>query len=96
MESGRSKKRRITKDARKVLNKVGKAATELIRKVTRDGMETERINTTEEVYRYNECVILDVSWGQFIEGDIQTKRGRYCISWKRSEQWIAENSPKLR
>ena len=32
-------------------------------------METDRINTTEEVYKYKEYIILDVSWGQFKEGD---------------------------
>ena len=32
-------------------------------------METEKISTTEEVYKYNEYIILDVSWGQFIEGE---------------------------
>ena len=35
---------KITENARKVLNKLGKAATELIWKVIRDGMETEKIS----------------------------------------------------
>ena len=37
-------------------------------------METEKINTTEEVYKYNEYIILDVSWSQFIEGDTDQTR----------------------
>ena len=32
-------------------------------------METERINTIEELHKYNEHIILDVSWGQFATGD---------------------------
>ena len=49
----------ITEKTKEVLCTVGKATTELIRKVIRDGMETERINKTEEIYKYNEYIILD-------------------------------------
>ena len=58
-----------TENAKKVLSRGGKATTELIRKVIRDGMETEKINTVEEVYKYNEYIILDAMWGKFVEGD---------------------------
>jgi glutamyl-tRNA reductase len=57
----------MTENAKGVLNKVGKATTDLIRKVIRDGMETERMDMTEEIYKYNEYKILDVSWSQFSE-----------------------------
>ena len=78
----------ITESARKVLNRVGKATTELIWKIIRDGMETEKISTTEEVYKYNEYIILDVSWSQFVEGNTgQTKT--------RSKQRISESNQKL-
>ena len=47
-------------------------------------MDTEKISTTEEVYKYNEYLILDASWGQFMEGNIdQTKtifRGKEAYS----------------
>ena len=49
-----------------VLNKVGKATTDLIRKVIREGMETERMDMTEQVYKYNEYKILGVSWSQSV------------------------------
>ena len=65
---GETKNDKITENAKKVQNKVGKATTELIRKVIRHGMETEKISTTEEIYNHNKYIILDVSWGQFIEG----------------------------
>ena len=63
----------ITGKTREVVREVGEATTELVRKVIRDGMETERIHTIEEfkLYRYNEYIILDPSWGQYAirEGD---------------------------
>ena len=59
----------ITESARKVLSRVGKVTTELIWKFIRDGMETEKISTTEEVYKCNEYIILDASWSQFVEGN---------------------------
>ena len=50
------------------------STAELIRKVIRDGMDTEKISTTEEIYKYNECIILDASWGQYTKGNTdQTK-----------------------
>ena len=49
----------IAEKTKEVLCTVGKATTELIRKVIRDGMETERINKTEEIHKYNEYIILD-------------------------------------
>ena len=52
-----------------MVREVGEATTELVRKVIRDGMETGRIGTIEELYRYNKYIILDVSWGQFATGD---------------------------
>ena len=71
---GESERDEITENARKVLNRIGKATTDLIWKVIRDGMETEKTSTTEEVYKYNEYIILDVSWSQFVEGNTdQTK-----------------------
>ena len=37
-------------------------------------MDTEKTNTTEEIYKYNEYIILDASWGQYTEGTTgQTK-----------------------
>ena len=50
------KKDEITEKTREVLRKMGKATTELIRKVIRDGMETERVNQEEEMYRYKEHI----------------------------------------
>ena len=57
----------MTENAKGVLTKVGKATTDLIRKVIRGGMETERMDMTEEVYKYNAYKIPDVSWSQFSE-----------------------------
>ena len=58
--------------------------TDLIRKVIRDGMETEKMEMMEEVYKYNEYKILDVSWSQFSESTTdQTRtifRGRKASS----------------
>ena len=31
-------------------------------------MDTEKASTTEEIYKYNEYIILDASWGQYTEG----------------------------
>ena len=59
----------MTENAREVLNKIGKATTDLIRKVIRDGMQTERMDITEETYKHNEYIILDVSWSQFSESN---------------------------
>ena len=57
-----------------MLNRIGKATTDLIWKVIRDGIETEKMSTMEEVYKYNEYTILHVSWSQFVEGNTdQTK-----------------------
>ena len=71
---GEIEKDEITTNAEKVLSKGGEATTELIRKVIRDGMNTERASTTEEIYKYNEYIILDASWGQYTEGSTdQTK-----------------------
>ena len=66
---GEKGKDEITTNAEKVLNKKGEATTELIRKVIRDGMDTEKLNTTEEIYKYNEYIILDATWGQYTKGN---------------------------
>ena len=63
----------MTENAREVLNKIGKATTDLIRKVIRDGMQTERMDITEETYKHNEYIILDVSWSQFSESNMDQK-----------------------
>ena len=59
----------ITVKTREALFEVGQATTELIQKVIRNRMETKRTNTTEETYKYDKYIMLDVSWGQFVEGD---------------------------
>jgi hypothetical protein len=64
----------MTENAKGVLTKVGKATTDLIRKVIRDGMETERMDMTEEVYKYNAYKILDVSWSQLSESKTEQTR----------------------
>ena len=51
-----------------VLRKTGQATTDLIRKVIRDGMDTREVSRTEDVYKYNEYMIMDTSWGQYVEG----------------------------
>ena len=81
---GETEKDEITENAKKVLSRGGEATTELIRKVIRDGMDTEKASTTEEIYKYNEYIILDASWGQYTEGNTdQTKtifQGREAYS----------------
>ena len=74
---GEAQRDEITEKTREVFCKVGKATTELIRKVIRDGMETERTNKTEETYKYDEYIILGASWGQFVEGERETRRRQY-------------------
>ena len=32
-------------------------------------MDTEKLNTTEEIYKYNEYIILDATWGQYTKGN---------------------------
>ena len=51
---GEIEKDEITTNAEKVLNTREEATTELIRKVISDGMDTEKVSTTEEIYKYNE------------------------------------------
>ena len=64
----------LPSSSERVLSTRGEATTELIRKVIRDGMYTEKVSTTEEIYKYNEYIILDASWGQYTKGNTdQTK-----------------------
>ena len=81
---GETERDEITENASKVLREGGEATTELIRKVIRDGMDTEKTNTTEEIYKYDEYIILDACWGQYTEGTTdQTKtifRGKEAYS----------------
>ena len=58
----------VTEETRKVLKRGGKATTDLIRKVLRDGMDTRKTSSVEEIYKYSDSVIMDVSWGQYAEG----------------------------
>ena len=53
----------ITEETRKVLRRAGQATTDLVRKVLRDGMDTRGINRIEEIYKYNDYIIMDASWG---------------------------------
>ena len=58
----------VTEETRKVLKREGKATTDLIRKVLRDGMDTRKTSSVEEINKYNDYVIMDVSWGQYAAG----------------------------
>ena len=47
-------------------------------------MDTEKVSTTEEIYKYNKYIILDAIWAQYLGGNTdQTKtvfRGREAYS----------------
>ena len=58
----------VTEETGKVLKRGGKATTDLVRKVLRDGMNTRETSRAEETYKYNDYVIMNVSWGQYVEG----------------------------
>ena len=86
----------MTENARGVLSRVGKATTDLIRKVIRDGMMTERMDTTEELYKHNEYIILDVSWSQFSESN--TDRTKTIFQGKEASSGfkkVLENQEKI-
>ena len=55
----------VTEETRAVFKRGGKATTDLIREVLRDGMDTRKTSSAEKIYKYNNYVIMDVSWGQY-------------------------------
>ena len=73
-----------------MLSTRGEATTELIRKVIRDGMDTEKVSAMEEIYKYNEYIILDASWGQYTKGNTDQKKDDF--SRKKGVQWIPKDS----
>lgn len=86
----------IIKGTKEVLCETGKATTDLIRKVIRDGMETERINRTEEIYKYNEYIIIDASWGQFVEDERDTTKTSFRgLNSSSGFQKVLRNNKKI-
>ena len=87
---GETKTDKTTVNAKKVLSRGGKVTTELIRKVIRDGMETEKNKYSRGSAQAQRVYNIRCNVGPIYGRRYRQNKDNF--PWKRSVQWISEDS----